>query len=112
MIKLSSAQIAAALTLAATVWTAMGVAGAAAQTPADLQARSLAATCAACHGTDGDAVAASATPRLAGLDRDTFLREMREFREGTRPSTVMQQIAKGFDDDQTLRLAQYFAGRK
>ncbi len=109
----AAARCPGALTLAAIgVWAAMGGAVAAAQTPADLQVRSLAATCAACHGTDGNAVASSATPRLAGLDQDTFLREMHEFREGTRPSTVMQQIAKGFNDDQTERLAKYFAGQK
>jgi sulfide dehydrogenase cytochrome subunit len=104
---------AAALTLAAVgILAATGVTVAAAQTAGDLQVRSLAATCAACHGTDGNAVASSATPRLAGLDKDIFLREMREFRAGTRPFTVMQQIAKGFNDDQTERLAEYFAGRK
>jgi cytochrome c553 len=101
-----------AMWAAALLPAAMGAAVAAAQTPADLATRSLAATCAACHGTDGHAVATSATPRLAGLDKDTFLREMREFRAGTRPFTVMQQIAKGFNDDQTGRLAEYFAGRK
>jgi cytochrome c553 len=94
------------------ILAAMGGAVAAAPTATELQVRSLAATCAACHGTDGSAVASSATPRLAGLDKDTFLNEMREFRAGTRPSTVMQQIAKGFNDDQTERLAEYFAGRK
>jgi cytochrome c553 len=78
---------------------------------AELQLRSLAASCAACHGTDGNAVASAATPRLAGLGKDTIVREMREFRAGTRPATVMQQIAKGFTDEQTDRLAEYFAGR-
>jgi len=98
---------------AALVLVATSLAGpvTSAPTAAELEVRSLAATCAACHGTDGNAVASSATPRLAGLDKDTIVREMREFREGTRPATVMQQIAKGFTDEQTSRLAEYFAGR-
>jgi len=102
----------AAMWAAPLLLVAAEVAMAAAQTPAELQTRSLAATCAACHGTDGNAVVSSATPRLAGLDKDTFLREMREFRAGARPATVMQQIAKGFTDAQTERLAEYFAGQK
>ncbi len=90
----------------------LGASVASEQTPADLQTRSLAATCAACHGTDGNAAAASATPRLRGLDKDTLVREMREFRAGSRPATVMQQIATGFTDEQIDRLAEYFASPK
>ncbi len=69
----------------------------------------MAASCAACHGTDGDAVPGGAMPRLAGLRADYFVQQMRSFREGTRPATVMQQIARGFDDAQTDALAAFFA---
>ncbi len=80
--------------------------------PADeLPARSLAATCAACHGTEGRAVRGAAMPPLAGLPRDYFLEQMRAFRSGTRPATIMQQIAEGFDDSQLEALAAYFASR-
>jgi cytochrome c553 len=48
-------------------------------------------------------------PRLAGLRADYFVQQMRSFREGTRPATVMQQIARGFDDAQTDALAAFFA---
>jgi cytochrome c553 len=75
---------------------------------ASLQVRSLAATCAACHGTDGAALRGSAIPRLAGLPRDYLVRRMRAFRDGLEPATVMQQIAKGFSDAQTAELAAYF----
>jgi sulfide dehydrogenase cytochrome subunit len=78
---------------------------------ADLHVRSLAAACAACHGTDGAAVRGSAIPRLAGLPREYLVRRMRAYRDGTGPATVatvMQQIAKGFNEAQTAELAAYF----
>jgi cytochrome c553 len=70
--------------------------------------RSLAATCSACHGTDGEAVQGAAIPRLAGLSKGYIVLQMQSFRDGTRPATVMQQIARGYSDAQTEALAAYF----
>ena len=72
--------------------------------------RSLAATCAACHGTDGRAAEGQAMPALAGLARERIAAELRAFREGSRPGTVMPQIAKAYSDQQIDALAAYFAG--
>jgi cytochrome c553 len=80
--------------------------------PPPAHVRSLAATCAACHGTDGRAVRGSAIPSLAGLSRDYFVARMRDYRDGTLPSSIMQQIAKGFSDEQTNLLGAYFAARR
>ena len=74
--------------------------------------RSLAATCAACHGTDGHAVPGSAMPRLAGMPKADFVRQMRAYRDGGREATVMQQIAKGYSDAQTEALGEFFAARR
>ena len=71
--------------------------------------RSLAATCAACHGTDGRAAEGQAMPGLAGLARERIATELRAFRDGSRPGTVMPQIAKGYSDPQIDALAAYFA---
>ncbi len=71
--------------------------------------RSLAATCAACHGTDGNAARGFAMPRLAGLPQVYFVEQMRAFRDGTRPATVMQQVARGFTAAEIDALAAYFA---
>jgi cytochrome c553 len=79
-----------------------------AQATDDLSLRSLAATCAACHGTAGHAVPGSAIPALAGMSREAFVADMRGFRDGTRPATIMQQLAKGFDEKQITALAAYF----
>jgi cytochrome c553 len=88
-----------------------GLASAAtAQTPASLEVRSLAASCAACHGTDGRSPPGSSMPSLAGLPTTYFISRMRTFRDDARLArSVMAQIAKGYDDQQVNELAEYFA---
>ena len=82
-----------------------------AQSPDALQVRSLAATCANCHGTDGRAAAGAGMPGLAGQPRDYLLQQLRAFRDGSRPATVMHQIAKGYSEPQLQQLAGYFAAQ-
>ncbi len=82
-----------------------------AQDATALQTRSLAATCATCHGTDGKAVPGSAVPGLAGLPAGYAAEQMKAFKAGTRPASVMHQIAKGYSDVQIERLAAYFAAQ-
>ncbi|MEO7885466.1 c-type cytochrome [Polaromonas sp.] len=77
-----------------------------------LYARSLAATCANCHGTDGKAAKGSALTSLAGLDKGYIVAQMKAFKAGTRPATVMHQISKGFNDAQIESLATYFSAQK
>jgi cytochrome c553 len=73
-------------------------------------ARSLAATCAACHGTDGHSVTKEVTG-LAGLPKEHIVSQMKAFRDGTRPATIMHQIAKGYSDPQIELMADYFSRR-
>ncbi|MEO7243867.1 MAG: c-type cytochrome [Rubrivivax sp.] len=72
-------------------------------------ARSLAATCANCHGTDGRAQAGE-VPALAGQSAERLLATLADFRDGRRPSTIMQQIVKGYREDQLRLIAGHFAG--
>jgi cytochrome c553 len=85
---------------------------AAGKAPANAEVRSLAATCAACHGTDGHAASGPAMLRLAGMPSADFVRQMRAFRDGTRAATVMQQIAKGYTEEQTEQLGDFFAAQR
>jgi cytochrome subunit of sulfide dehydrogenase len=73
-------------------------------------ARDLAAPCASCHGTDGASV--QGMPYLAGQSRTYIVERMREFKTGKRPSTVMQQIARGYSDEQIEALAAYFSAQR
>jgi cytochrome subunit of sulfide dehydrogenase len=72
--------------------------------------RDIAANCANCHGTDGRSH--GAMPVLAGRDKAEIVRYVSEFRDGKRPSTVMQQLAKGYTDAQIEAAATYFAAQK
>lgn len=76
----------------------------------DKQARNLAASCAACHGTNGHSV--GGTPVLAGLDKQLFVTAMKDFKSGARPATVMHQHAKGYSDKEFEMLAEFFAAQK
>ncbi|WP_349276727.1 c-type cytochrome [Polaromonas hydrogenivorans] len=75
-----------------------------------LQVRSLAASCAACHGTQG--MAQSGMASLAGLNKDALLQTMLDFKTGKKPATLMQQIAKGYSDEQLAALAAYFSSAR
>lgn len=86
--------------------------GAQAQSPDALYVRSLAATCANCHGTDGRAAPGSSLPTLAGMPRQEIASKLRAFKAGAAPSTIMTQLAKGYTDAQIEQLASYFAARK
>jgi sulfide dehydrogenase cytochrome subunit len=85
---------------------------AAAQDANALYIKSLAATCANCHGTDGRTVEGSAVPGLAGMPREYMLRQLKAFRDGSRPATVMHQLAKGFTEPQLEQIATYFTTQK
>ncbi|TXF11428.1 c-type cytochrome [Pelomicrobium methylotrophicum] len=76
----------------------------------DLQARGWAASCAACHGTEGRAV--GAMPVLAGRPKQELYGALKAFKDGSRPATVMHQHAKGYSDEQLKRIAEYFAKQK
>jgi cytochrome subunit of sulfide dehydrogenase len=73
--------------------------------------RSLAANCAACHGTNG-ASAGGAIAGLAGMNKEYFVNQMKLFKEGKREATLMHQIAKGYSDAETAALAAYFSEQK
>lgn len=64
-------------------------------------------SCAGCHGTDGYSL--SPMPRIAGLNEKYFLQTMKEYKNGTRSSTIMGRIAKGYGDEELANIAQFFA---
>jgi sulfide dehydrogenase cytochrome subunit len=72
--------------------------------------RNLAAACAICHGTNG--VNAGGLPNLAGQHKDYMIQQLRDFRDGKRPATIMHQIAKGYTEPQIEALAAFFAAQK
>jgi cytochrome c553 len=90
--------------------TAWGQAPASAPLPAPAlptNAGYLASNCANCHGTTGSAK--GGMPSLAGQKKDFIVEQMKAFRDGKRPSTIMGQLAKGYTDAQIDMVADYFA---
>jgi len=88
--------IAAALAL---VW-ATASAGAAMPPP-------LAAGCEGCHGGGDPRLA-----KLAGRSAADIVAAMAAFRNGSRPATIMDRIAKGFSDDEVAAIAAWYAAQR
>ena len=74
--------------------------------------RSLAATCANCHGTNGKAVPGAGIEGLAGEPKEKLLQKLKDFRSGAKPATIMHQISKGFSEEQLAMIAEYFSAQK
>jgi cytochrome c553 len=89
---------------------AVAAAGPAAYAQDSAAVRGMAATCSHCHGTDGRSV--GVTPTLAGADKAYLAQQMKDFKTGKRPGTIMHQLAKGYSDEQIEQLAAYFAAQK
>lgn len=107
-----------ASTLIADAHLAIVLAVFAAQCPAAAQTRTqttddagrrLYASCAGCHGTDGKTAPGSILPSLAGQSRDALVASMKGFQDGSRPSTIMQQLARGYSSEQIDLIAGYLA---
>lgn len=81
-----------------------------AQTMDPLQVRSMAASCATCHGTQG--VAQAGNESLAGVSKDELLKKMLDFKTGKKPATIMHQLSRGYSDEQLAALAGYFSALK
>jgi cytochrome c553 len=73
-------------------------------------ARNVAAGCANCHGTNG--VSLGGIPSLAGQDKSTIVRKMQDFKGARVPSTIMNQLAKGYTDEQIELAASWYAAQR
>lgn len=61
-----------------------------------------ATTCLGCHSPER---AGAAIASLRGRDAADVVEAMRAFREGRRPATLMDRLAKGFSDTETQAIA-------
>lgn len=68
------------------------------------------ANCFNCHGTEGKVN--SAIPAIAGRDRDYLIETLKAYKAGSKPATIMHQLAKGYTDEELLVLADYFSRQK
>lgn len=75
----------------------------------DTRMRQMAANCSYCHGTDGHS--RGHIPAINNLPRDYFVQQMKDFKTGARPATVMHQHVSGYTDAEYESFARYFATR-
>ena len=82
-----------------------GVAGA-----TDVHTRTIASTCMSCHGPGGKSL--GAIPSLTGLNKDEFVKSMKDFKSGARAGTIMKRHAAGYTDAEFESMGAYFASLK
>ena len=63
--------------------------------------------CAGCHGPNG--VSNGSTPSLQGLPAAYIVSAMNSFKDGSRPSTIMGRIAKGYSESEFQEMGEFFA---
>jgi cytochrome c553 len=80
-----------------------------AQAQSNTLGRNLAATCANCHGTNGQARGDSKP--LAGVSAKKITAALADYKSGAQPAMIMHQIAKGYTDDQIKLIAAFFAAQ-
>jgi cytochrome c553 len=67
--------------------------------------------CAACHGADGNSVI-SLNPKLAGQHPEYLLKQLNNFKAGTRANPVMMPMTANLTVEEMKDLAAYFSAQK
>ncbi|HHI76707.1 MAG TPA: cytochrome c4 [Gammaproteobacteria bacterium] len=70
-----------------------------------------AATCAGCHGADGNSPAPN-FPKLAGQHASYILKQLQDFKSGKRKDATMTAMVAPLSDQDMENLAAYFASQK
>ncbi len=74
--------------------------------------KTLSASCAACHGADGNSTNPE-WPKLAGQSEAYLVKQLTEYRNGKRKNAVMNGMAEGIKTDQdVMDIAAYYASVK
>ena len=71
----------------------------------NLYKRSLAATCANCHGTNGNGVIDGNIPLINNLTHRQILEKLIAYKTGSLEGTIMPQLTKGYTEDQLNTIA-------
>lgn len=70
-----------------------------------------AASCAGCHGEDGNSMMPG-FPKLAGQHQGYLVKQLQAFKSGARISPMMAPLAQSLDDQAMEEIAAYYAGNK
>lgn len=69
-----------------------------------------AASCSGCHAANPRVD--TPVPPLAGRSASDIASAMAEFKSGARKGTIMDRIAKGFSEEETRAIAEWYAQQK
>lgn len=84
----------------------------AAYPPGDAKAgQQKAATCAACHGADGNSISPQ-FPKLAGQNASYIVKQLEDYKSGARKNAIMAGMAASLSEQDMRDIAAYFAGQK
>ncbi|MEM6988064.1 MAG: cytochrome c [Pseudomonadota bacterium] len=75
-----------------------------------VRGKELSATCAACHGADGNS-AIPVNPKLAGQYDSYLIHALKSYRSGARQNAIMAGFAANLSDQDIADLAAYFAAQ-
>lgn len=67
--------------------------------------------CTTCHGTKGVPTDPKTIPVIWGQQQSYLMKQLRDFRNGERPSAVMAPIAKGLEEGDLRKIAAYYAAK-
>lgn len=70
-----------------------------------------AASCAGCHGEDGNSVMPG-FPKLAGQHQGYLVKQLKAFKKGERNAPMMAPLAMGLDENSMEEIAAYYAAQK
>ena len=87
----------------------LGLAIAPAHAADEIEAK--AQVCAACHGNKGVPIDPKTIPVIWGQQESYLMKQLRDFRNGERPSAVMAPIAKDLAEGDLRKIAAYFAAK-
>ena len=77
----------------------------------DVQAgKAKAASCAGCHGANGEGK--DPYPKLTGKTEDETVKALKEYKEGKRTNAVMKALVKPLSDQDMANLGAYYASLK
>lgn len=65
--------------------------------------------CSACHGIDGSGNAQATYPALAALPAAYIVKQLEDFKSGSRSNVTMRDIAAGMSAEEMLLAAEYYA---
>ena len=93
------------------VISAVGIALAAPLAHAADELEAKVALCTTCHGDKGIPTDPKTIPVIWGQEQSYLMKQLRDFRNGERPSAVMAPIAKGLAEGDLRKIAAYYAAK-